>query len=99
MPDKTEKARRKQIQRELQEKARIKFEQSLPTSRELFQNLFDFLDEVLEKNTCDDSLKLTKQFLDSQNIQNREEVENWLKENGGFCDCEVLYNVEELFEE
>lgn len=99
MPDKTEKARRKQIQRELQEKARIKFEQSLPTSRELFQNLFDFLDEVLEKNTCDDSLKLTKQFLNSQNIQNREEVENWLKENGGFCDCEILYNVEELFEE
>ncbi|MGE6395838.1 DUF2695 domain-containing protein [Chryseobacterium sp. M5] len=99
MPDKIEKARRKQIQRELQEKARIKFEQSLPTSRELFQNLFDFLDEVLEKNTCDDSLKLTKQFLNSQNIQNREEVENWLKENGGFCDCEVLYNVEELFEE
>jgi len=99
MPDKIEKVRRKQIQRELQEKARIKFEQSLPTSRELFQNLFDFLDEVLEKNTCDDSLKLTKQFLNSQNIQNREEVENWLKENGGFCDCEVLYNVEELFEE
>ncbi|MNU12026.1 hypothetical protein D3C71_00470 [compost metagenome] len=99
MPDKIEKARRKQLQRELQEKARIKFEQSLPTSRELFQNLFDFLDEVLEKNTCDDSLKLTKQFLNSQNIQNREEVENWLKENGGFCDCEVLYNVEELFEE
>lgn len=99
MPDKTEKARRKQIQRELQEKARIKFEQSLPTSRELFQNSFDFLDEMLEKNTCDDSLKLTKQFLNFQNIQNREEVENWLKENGGFCDCEVLYNVEELFEE
>lgn len=99
MPDKTEKARRKQIQRELQEKARIKFEQSLPISRELFQNLFDLLDEALEKNTCDDSLKLTKQFLESQNIQNIKEVENWLKENGGFCDCEVLYNVEEFFEE
>lgn len=99
MLDKTEKAKRKQIQRELQEKARIKFEQSLPISRELFQNLFDFLDEVLEKNICDDSLKLTKQFLESQNIQNIEEVEKWLKENGGFCDCEVLYNVEELFEE
>ncbi|WP_265429168.1 DUF2695 domain-containing protein [Chryseobacterium sp. YIM B08800] len=87
MPDKTEKARRKQIQRELQEKARIKFEQSLPTSRELFQNLFDFLDEKLKKNHCDDSLKLTKQFLESCKIQNIEVVINWLKENGGFCDC------------
>jgi len=99
MPDKTEKARRKQIQKELQEKAQIEFEKSLPISRELFQKLFDFLDEEFEINDCDDSLKMTKQFLESQHIQNIEEVENWLKENGGFCDCEVLNNVEESFEE
>lgn len=98
MPDKTEKARRKQIQRELQEKAQAEFEKTLPISRELFQNLFDFLDEELEGNACNDSLKMTKQFLEFQNIQNIEEVENWLKETGGFCDCEVLYNVEEFFE-
>lgn len=42
---------------------------------------------------------MTKQFLESQHIQNMEEVENWLKETGGFCDCEVLNNVEERFEE
>ncbi|WP_262696872.1 DUF2695 domain-containing protein [Chryseobacterium indoltheticum] len=42
---------------------------------------------------------MTKQFLESQHIQNMEEVKNWLKENGGFCDCEVLNNVEERFEE
>lgn len=98
MSDKTEKARRKQIQRELQEKAQAEFEKNLPISRELFQNLFDFLDEELEGNACNDSLKMTKQFLEFQNIQNKEEVENWLKENGGFCDCEVLYNIEEFFE-
>ncbi|MCX8524289.1 DUF2695 domain-containing protein [Chryseobacterium formosus] len=99
MPDKTEKERRKQIQKELQKKAQIEFEKSLPISKELFQNLFDFLDEGLEKNGCDDGLKLTKQFLEANQIQNIDEVENWLKENGGFCDCEVLYNVEELFED
>ena len=99
MPDKNEKERRKQIQKELQEKAQIEFENSLPISRELFQNLFDFLDAELEENGCDDSLKITKQYLDANKIQNIEEVENWLKENGGFCDCEVLYNVEELFED
>ncbi|HEX7869188.1 MAG TPA: DUF2695 domain-containing protein [Chryseobacterium sp.] len=97
MPDKEEKARRRQIHKELQEKAQIEFEKSLPISRENFQSLFDFLDEKLEKNGCDDGLKLTKQFLETNQIQNVDEVENWLKENGGFCDCEVLYNVEELF--
>ena len=99
MPDKNEKARRRQIQKELQEKAQIEFENSLPISKQQFHNLFDFLDEELEKKGCDDSLKITKQFLETNKVQNIEEVENWLKENGGFCDCEVLYNVEELFEQ
>ena len=99
MPDKNEKERRRQIHRELQEKAQIEFEKSLPFSHEIFQSLFNFLDEELEKNGCDDGLKLTKQFLETNQIQNIDEVENWLKENGGFCDCEVLYNVEELFED
>lgn len=98
MPDKTEKESRRQIHKELQEKAKIEFEKSLPISKELFQTLFDFLDEELEKNGCDDRLKFTKQFLEINKIQNVDEVENWLKENGGFCDCEVLYNVEEKFE-
>lgn len=98
MPNKIEKTRRKQIQKELQEKAQAEFEKSLPISREGFQNLFDYLDENLEENNCDNSLALTKQFFETNQIKNAEEVENWLKENGGFCDCEVLYNVEELFE-
>ena len=98
MPNKEEKARRRQIHKELQEKAQIEFEERLPVSRELFQKLFDFLDEEFEINDCEDSLKMTKQFLESQHIQNMEEVKNWLKENGGFCDCEVLNNVEERFE-
>ena len=98
MPDKNEKERRRQIRKELQEKAQIEFEKSLPISHEIFQNLFDFLDGKIEENDCDDSLKMTKQFLETNHITNIEEVENWLKENGVFCDCEVLYNVEEKFE-
>jgi hypothetical protein len=98
MPDKNEKARRKQIQKELQEKAKVEFEKSLPISREAFQNLFDFLDEELEKKGCNDHLTLTKKFLETNQIENIAEIENWLKQNGGFCDCEILYNVEELFE-
>lgn len=98
MPNKEEKARRKQIQKELQEKAQLEFEKSIPVSREVFQNLFNFLDEELEKNDCDDRLILTKKFLETNEIKNIDEIENWLKQKGGFCDCEVLNNIEELFE-
>lgn len=99
MPDKNEIERRKQIKKELREKAKIEFENSLPISREKFTQLFDFLDEKLGEYDCDDSLKLTNEFLQEYNIENIQEVKNWLQENGGYCDCEVLNNVEEMFDE
>ncbi|MCJ8154720.1 DUF2695 domain-containing protein [Chryseobacterium sp. SSA4.19] len=98
MPDKNEIGRRKQIKRELIEKANLEFEQSLPISRERFKMLFDFLDEHLSENGCDDTLTLTRNFLEENQIINAEKVIGWLNENGGYCDCEVLYNVEEQFE-
>lgn len=98
MPDRQEVERRKQINKELREKDAILFENSLPVSREEFQNLFDFLDTEIGENGCDDTLKITKEFLVTNHINNIPEIESWLRENGGFCDCEVLYNVEELFE-
>ena len=99
MPDKNEIERRKQIKNELREKAKIEFENSLPISREKFAQLFDFLDEKLGEFDCDDSLKLTTEFLQKNNLVNIDEIENWLQENGGYCDCEVLNNVEEMFDE
>ena len=99
MPNKNEIERRKQIKRELREKAKFEFEKSLPISREMFQNLFDFLDEKLSEDGCDDTLKLTSEFFEENGIENIDEIENWLRENGGYCDCEVLNNVEEMFDE
>lgn len=49
MPDKNEKERRKQLQRDLQEKALMEFEESLPIPIELFLDLFDVLDQEPEK--------------------------------------------------
>ncbi|MBQ0116916.1 MAG: DUF2695 domain-containing protein, partial [Flavobacterium sp.] len=99
MPDKNEIERRKQIKKELREKAKLEFENSLPISREKFNQLFDFLDNKLGEYDCDDSLKLTFEFFKEKEneTENISEIENWLKENGGYCDCEVLNNVEEMF--
>ena len=61
------------------------FEESLPIDRELFFQLFDYLDERLEKRGCNHDFSL--------------KVLEFLEENGGYCDCEVIFNVEEKFEE
>jgi len=37
--------------------------------------------------------------LEEHNIQNIEDIEKWLQKNGSYCDCEVIYNVEEMFKD
>ncbi|MFT3843955.1 MAG: DUF2695 domain-containing protein [Lacibacter sp.] len=98
MPDKSEKERRKQIMDDLKKKADQEFESSLPMVRESFQKLFDHLDTELTDKNCDDTNSLTKAFLLESNIQNVDEVLEWLAEHGGYCDCEILANVEQEFE-
>lgn len=75
---------------------KIEFEKSLPMNREIFEQLFEYLDKKLNNEKCLHNLSLTKEFLIQNNIL-QDNVINWLKENGGYCDCEVLYNIEEKF--
>ncbi|MCX2451107.1 DUF2695 domain-containing protein [Pedobacter sp. PLR] len=94
----TDKTRRKQIRSELRLKAQEEFESSLPMSREEFKGLFEYLDLTLQKEECNDDHALTVWFLNLIGIENAGEVVGWLIDNNGFCDCETLANVEELFE-
>lgn len=98
MPSKEEKESRKQTLQELKNKTKAEFNNSLPISAEKFQKLFDHLDEELEEKGCDDTNNITINFLKDSNIGNIEEVMSWLRINGGYCDCEILANVEEKFE-
>jgi hypothetical protein len=41
---------------------------------------------------------VARAILERQNISNITDVVEWLSDNGGFCDCEILANFEELFE-
>jgi hypothetical protein len=56
------------------------------------------LDTELGKNECNNSASVTRAILERQNISNITDVVEWLSDNGGFCDCEILANFEELFE-
>lgn len=95
--DKNEKERRKQIRNGLRQKQHEEFENSLPMDRKVFEKLFDYLDYQLVKMDCDDTNTLAAEFLKKNKIMNIENVLGWLAENGGYCDCEILANVEEKF--
>lgn len=72
---------------------RERFIENLPAGREKLENLFDYLDVRLSKNDCEHDLKFTMQFL-MENRLDMPKFMSWLNENGAYCDCEILNNVE-----
>lgn len=96
--DKTEKERRKHLQSKVKQKNKFDFENSLPMARENFIALFNYLDVELSERGCKHSSELTENFLNNIKISNIETILNWIADNGGYCDCEILANVEDLFE-
>lgn len=89
-----DKSRKKELLKKFKNKERDEFKNSLPFSKETFEELFDYIDEILEAHGCDDTLKYTKEFLQKNNLPLEKSIE-WLEENGGYCDCEVLANIED----
>lgn len=98
MPTKTEKNRRKALHAEQAKKQHREFLESFPMAGMLFTDLFHFLKEQLSEEDCDDEMPLTKAWLEVNCPENTEGVLKWLAAHGGYCDCEVLMNVEEYFE-
>lgn len=91
-------SQRNQLLKELRNKEQEEFENSLPMSREQFRLLFSFLGKELQKRDCAEDLRITEAFLIQHQIQNKEEVLEWLSESGASCDSEVLEIVEEQFD-
>jgi post-segregation antitoxin (ccd killing protein) len=60
--------------------------------------LFDMLDERLPEAGCAHTRGLTDAWL-TEHGHSIAEVHQWLDENGGFCDCEVLANSEQAWRE
>ncbi|MDF3078625.1 MAG: hypothetical protein K0S09_2514 [Sphingobacteriaceae bacterium] len=89
--------RQKHLLQDLKLKEKLEFIKSLPFHTERFNDLFDFLNQRLTEVECDDTLVLTTEYLQENGLYS-EKVIDFLKENGGYCDCEVLNNVEERFE-
>ena len=68
---------------------------SMPLLPEQLNSLLDYLDANLK--SCDHTTKLTDIFLHVEKLD-KHRVLPWLADHGGYCDCEILYNLEDLAE-
>jgi hypothetical protein len=91
-----EKKRRRAILQNLKNNERAQFLSSLPASESDIKALFDYLNE--NPNDCDNTLRQTINFIKERNLPEKEII-SWLNELGGYCDCEVLANVEDNWEQ
>jgi hypothetical protein len=92
MPTKVEKNRRKALRREIAKQQRAKAEAEMPMSKSDLQDLFDHLDQRLAAEGVTTLCCIP--CISHQQRLPEESIVDWLGEHGGFCDCEVLANVE-----
>lgn len=65
---------------------------TFPLPSEVLEKLFDAVNSSVEQQGCDHTLYFTKQWL-TANVPDGETTLAWLKIHGGFCDCEVITNA------
>ena len=70
------------------------FETITDLSHEEASQLFAYLEDVLDKEPCDNTLKHSIQWVRENLGDDRLDViVESLESMGGFCDCEVLFNA------
>ncbi|MBQ7325515.1 MAG: DUF2695 domain-containing protein [Clostridia bacterium] len=69
-------------------------------SLEQVASLFDYLDEKLEEDGCDNTLRYTKEWLAINLPEDQHEaILAEMEEMGGYCDCEVVFNCYEDYQD
>ena len=67
---------------------------ALPLPVSELKAMFDMLDVEFPRQGCDHTRRLTQAWLESRG-HDVERVFAWLDTQGGYCDCEILANIEE----
>ena len=68
------------------------FLETLPAGKYDIEDLFDFLEDKLEREECKHSLRFSMQYM-MENQLSFPKVSAWLQQNGGYCDCKVLEQI------
>ena len=79
---------------------RQKEKKSYCLEKEEVEELFEYLEEALQEEECDHSLKNTEQWIidNIDDEERRDQVRREIKEDGGHCDGEVLGNCYEEYD-
>ena len=106
MPSKEEKERRKQTRKALAKRETEEAFARKPVPDEDLRALFDYLGETLFEERegairvkCDHTLSRSRAFLEQRGLSNIDEICKWFEEYGGYCDCEVVYNVADYWDD
>lgn len=63
-------------------------------SNECLLELLDYIDRQMAFRNCKGNLSITIEFLHKIGCKDIDGTVSWLKEHGGYCDCEVLANID-----
>ncbi|MDH3231556.1 MAG: DUF2695 domain-containing protein [Alphaproteobacteria bacterium] len=86
-----DKAEKKRLKAEFKRKEREALRASIPMPLDELKGVFRY---VARKSAppCDHTLKDTLHYLKTHNLD-PDTIVPWLHEHGGYCDCEVIFNV------
>jgi hypothetical protein len=87
--------RKDELKKAWREQENQKLLASIPMAKAELRELFDLLDVSLSDG-CDHTLRYSTDFLERKKLD-VPRVTSWFHEHGGYCDCEVLANVEDEF--
>lgn len=71
---------------------------AFPLANQLLASFFEFVEASVDEEGCDHSRRFREKWL-VVNRMSKEPTLSWLESNGGFCDCEVVSNVMQHWEE
>jgi hypothetical protein len=89
-----DKQRKKELQHRWREGQRADACAAFPLPFGQLKAIFDMLDTELPRQGCDHTRRLARRWREEHRYD-AEPVFAWLGQVGGFCDCEVLANVEQ----
>lgn len=91
-------AQKKQLKTQWRDQQRKAALAALPLPASELKAMFDMLDVELPQKSCDHTRRLTEAWLRSRGYE-VDRVFSWLDTQGGYCDCEILANVEEIVDD
>ncbi len=88
--------RKRQLKRQARDNERKSFLDAMPITLSQARNLLETLGMKLTH--CDHTHRLTREWCIGQSA-NVDAVVEWARNNGGYCDCEVLANLADPIED